>query len=76
MQSVFEGTWEEIKQHEAEFKGKHLRVIIHSAPPPQMTKQPTTARVSAMGKYAGTLNTEEFLERKREETEREDRAIL
>ena len=33
-------------------------------------------RVSAMGKYAGLLNSEEFMRRKHEETEREDRPIL
>lgn len=33
----------------------------------------TPLRVSALGKYAGTLNTEEFMRRKQEDIDREDR---
>ncbi len=32
MVQVIEGTWEEIKLHEAEFAGRHLRVIVDAEP--------------------------------------------
>ena len=36
---------------------------------------PPPRRVSALGKYAGILNSEEFMRRKHEETVAEDRPI-
>jgi hypothetical protein len=54
---------------------KRYRLVeVEEAEAGIMAAAPT--RVSAMGKYAGLLNSEEFMRRKHEETEREDRPIL
>lgn len=75
MQQVLEGTWEEIKTHEAELAGKRLRVVI--CPPEQANAEEMKPpkRVSALGKYAGVLNSEEFMRRKHEETLLEDKPL-
>jgi len=76
-QHVIEGTWEEIKQHEAAFIGHHLRVTICPRPTVHIPATPAMTgpcRVSAMGKYAGMLNSEDFMSEKQEEIDLEDRA--
>jgi hypothetical protein len=79
---IIEGTWEEIKCREAELTGRHMRVILtpenHVRRKPSEMHQGATAnarthRVSAMGKYAGRLNSEDFMRQKQEEIEIEDR---
>ena len=79
---VIEGTWEEIKRHESELAGRLLRVTIipekaitgeSSAPPQEAPSIAPTRRVSAMGKYAGILSSEDFMRRKQEEIDLEDR---
>ena len=81
MAYIIEGTWEEIKQHEAEFAGQYLRVIVapevkkkQFANDKAMTAQPSH-RVSAMGKYAGVLDSEAFMRRKHEDIILEDRPL-
>jgi hypothetical protein len=39
------------------------------------TSKKPRRRVSAMGKYAGVLNSEAFMQRKHEEAEREDQPL-
>ncbi len=80
---VIEGTWEEIERRKSELIGRHLRVII-TPEKPVMRKQNTPAqkttssapphRVSAMGKYAGILSTEDYFRDKQEDIDLEDRA--
>jgi len=80
---VIEGTWEEIERHKAEFVGYHLRVTVTrmrqtSQKTGKSAKQATVnspqPRISAMGKYAGILSSEDFMRQKQEEIELEDRA--
>jgi|GEM_PF-2744469 hypothetical protein len=42
---VIEGTWEEIKRHEAELMGQYLRVTIK--PPKAMTRKPSESAQKA-----------------------------
>lgn len=78
---VIEGTWEEIKRHEAEFVGQRLRVTISpiekaSVQTESKPLQKSARRVSARGKYAGILSSSEnFMRRKQEDIAREDRSI-
>jgi hypothetical protein len=76
---TIEGTWDEIKRHEPEFAGRRLRVTVEEdIPVRQQGKAPSgpkQRRVSAMGKYAGVLSSEEFIRRKQEDMELEDRPI-
>jgi hypothetical protein len=81
---VIEGTWEEIKRHEAELMGQYLRVTIK--PPKAMTRKPSESaqkaatsdqpkKLSAFGAFKGVFGgSEEFAKEKRLEIEREDRA--
>jgi hypothetical protein len=78
---VIEGMWEEVKRREAELAGRFVRVTIK--PEPRTTKQgaphqkpaaDTSPRVSAYGKYAGILSSEDFIRAKQEEIDLEDRA--
>lgn len=52
--------------------GKRYRLVEVAETVAAHTKKP---RVSAMGKYAGILNSEEFMRRKHEETMSEDSPI-
>jgi len=81
---VIEGSWEEIKRHEAEFVGHHLRVTITPQKPlPHQPKAPVKARLAlpkakkhpVRGMFAGIISTEEYLREKREDTLREDRLL-
>ncbi len=75
---MLEGTWEEIKQHEAELSGQRLRVYINPdiEAPGQTAKKVRTQpkqkgrpeQLRGRGMLAGVLSTEEFLRRKHEET--------
>jgi hypothetical protein len=75
---VIEGSWEEIKSHEAELVGRHLRVTIKSETPATHTTRPSnrsSGRPSALGKYAFVAGgSEEFAIEKQIEIEHEDRA--
>ena len=51
--------------------GKRYRIV--EVEETEAKKPGTPCRVSAMGKYAGILDSEEFMRRKREETVLEDR---
>ena len=80
-QHVIEGTWEEIKSHEAELIGHHLRVII--TPEEQTTPEPSepvkteahTKVLRGHGMLAGILSSEDYFREKREDTIREDRLL-
>jgi len=80
-QHVIEGTWEEIKRHEAELVGRHLRVIVKPERSP--TRKPTKPAdaeeqpkvLRGRGMFAGLLSTEEYFREKREDTAREDRSL-
>ena len=82
---VIEGTWEEIKRHEAELIGQYLRVMIKApkatTPKPSASaKAPTAADPKAKvlrgrGMFAGRLSTEEYFRDKREDTIREDQSL-
>lgn len=80
MDYTIEGAWEEIKRHEAEFAGQRLRVTILPPQKPltdselELVPKPNR-RVSAMGKYAGVLSSEEFMRRKQEEIDHEERSL-
>ena len=82
---VIEGTWEEIERRKAELMGHQLRVtILPEQPPRHLRGAPADSetpsakphRVSAMGKYAGILSSEEFMRQKQEEIDLEDRPRL
>ena len=78
MARVIEGTWEEIKSHEAELTGRRVRLVVKSERPTSaMTARAGISagsrRVSALGKYAGLLSSAEFMRSKQEEIDLEDR---
>ena len=55
---------------------KRYRLVeVEEADSAPVTQKPASRRVSAMGKYAGVLNSQEFMLRKHEETALEDRPI-
>jgi hypothetical protein len=79
---VIEGTWEEIKRHEAEFIGRQLRVTIKpetsvvrkQSTPKKSTVAPKPKVLRGMGAFKGmTGGSEAFAEEKRGEIEREER---
>ena len=78
---VIEGTWEEVKRHEAELIGRQVRVTIKPEKPAiQKQKAPATTPgqpkvLRARGMLAGILSTEEYFREKREDTAREDRSL-
>jgi len=78
---VIEGTWEEIKRHEAELIGRHVRLTIKPDKPAthKQKAQPTVPTepkiLRARGMLAGLLSTEEYFREKREDTAREDRSL-
>jgi len=78
---VIEGTWEEIKRHEAELAGRHVRVTIKSdrstMRKPRAPLKTTTAakELRGRGMFAGILSTEDYFREKREDTAREDRSL-
>jgi len=85
LQFVIEGSWEEIECHKAELMGYHLRVTVTpkrpdsdtpNEPAQSATDSTKPRQVSAMGKYAGILNSEEFMRQKQEEIDLEDRTRL
>ena len=74
MSYMIEGNWDEIKRHEGEFLDRRLKVTISDTPKREVTDdlksmppRKTMARVSAMGKYAGILSSEEFMRFKQED---------
>lgn len=74
---VFEGTWEEIKRHEAALAGRYLRVIVE--PQPEQTQMaepvevPTKRPLSGMGKFKGkTGGTAAIVLSKQEDIIREE----
>ena len=82
-QHIIEGTWEEIKRHEAEFAGHMLRVIVKPIPSERRKSAAKTGEVAeapkvrvlrGMGAFKGmTGGSETFAEEKRAEVEREER---
>jgi hypothetical protein len=80
-QQVIEGTWEEIKRHEAELAGQFLRVTFDpegtaARQPSVRTKGVRKVKVArARGMLAGLLSTEDYFSQKREDTIREDRVL-
>src|SRR5271168_2393391 len=78
---TFRGTWDEILAHSDEIpKTSEVEVrVFEAGQKPQKTARKgkvsseSTPRVSAMGKYAGVLSSEEFMRRKQEEIALEDR---
>jgi hypothetical protein len=78
--SIIEGSWEEIKRHEAELAGQWLRVTVTNRKPdvgksnvPKNIEAASPRRVSALGKYAGILSSEDFVRQKQAEIDLEDR---
>lgn len=68
-----EGTPEQLAARLAQLPiGKRYRLVEVTETAAPHAKKP---RVSAMGKYAGILNSEDFMRRKHEETILEDRPI-
>ena len=76
---VIEGTWEEIKRHDAELAGRWVRLSVgprsiqgprRSAPRPSKTEP---RELHGFGLLAGIVDLEDFLRRKHEETALEDR---
>ena len=81
-QHVIEGTWEEIKRHEAELIGRHLRVTIlpepdaRSARPDKLAVSKHPKVLTGFGAFKGKIgSSEEFAREKRAEIEREERNL-
>ena len=86
---VLEGTWEEIKLHEAELAGRRFRLVpvppvTDIAPPKASDSEQVdlgTTRIIrreliGMGKFAGIIpSSDEFIRQKQEEIELEDRIL-
>ena len=75
---IIEGTWEEIKSHESELIGRHLRVIItpEAPTPSELAEGAIKPKVlRGYGMFAGLLSTEDYLREKREDMIREDRDL-
>lgn len=53
--------------------GKRYRITEVKEPKPETAQKPASTRVSAMGKYAGILSSEEFMRRKQKEIDLENR---
>jgi hypothetical protein len=85
---VLEGTWEELKLHEEELSGKRFRLIplLPESNPiaskssksrrsaPQKPSGQAPRILTGMGKFAGIIpSSEEFIRRKQEEIELEER---
>lgn len=79
---ILEGTWEEIKQHDAELSGRWLRVIVDAdiAPHPKRyvpgeAREPGTSKpLRGMGQFKGKLGGAEALfKEKQKEKKREER---
>ena len=85
---ILEGTWEELKLHDAELSGKRYRLV----PLPSETVKTTTRaskskrstapkpgaqaprQLTGMGKFAGIIpSSEEFIRQKQEEIKLEER---
>ncbi len=80
MSQIIEGTWEEVKQHEAELVGHYVRVTIDPKPQhanrkastPVVTAEPK--KLVGYGAFKGVFGgTEAFLAAKQEEIELEER---
>lgn len=76
---VIEGTWEEVKQHDAVLQGRHVRLTIvpersepiESASRP---KEPLPKKLVGYGAFKGVFGgTEAFMAEKQEELDREER---
>lgn len=79
---VLEGTWEEIKLHDAELIGRQVKVIIKAveisgAEAIQMNghNRKIAKQLRGRGMLAGVLNTKEFLRNKHEGTIQEDKSL-
>jgi hypothetical protein len=87
---VLEGTWEELKLHDKELSGKRFRLILLSSEPDTTVSKASKAQQEAvqepaakkprqltgMGKFAGIIpSSEEFMRRKQEEIELEERKL-
>jgi len=75
---VIEGTWEEVKRHEAELRGRHLRVTVTAEKRAQRKHSPPAAtspkKLVGYGAFKGLFGgVEGFLAAKQEEVELEDR---
>jgi len=71
---IIEGTWDEIKRHEAELIGRYLRVTIKPEAPTRTIR--SAKRPSALGKYAFVAGgSEEYAREKQAEIEREDSGL-
>ncbi len=82
---VIEGTWEEIKRHEAELIGQYLRVTVKPRPQKRAAEKEATADqetsdppkkkvLRAFGAFADALpSSEEYMREKRAEIEIEER---
>jgi len=79
---ILEGTWEEIKQHDAELSGRWLRVIVDAEIEPHQNRyvpgeagEPVESKpLRGMGQFKGKLGgTETLFKEKQEEIKREER---
>ena len=79
---ILEGTWEEIKQHDAELSGRWLKVIVDAGIAPDRNRNDAgEARESVkskplrgMGQFKGKLGgTKALFKEKQEEKKREER---
>ena len=79
---VIEGTWEEIKLHEAEFAGQFLRVTLNpERPETRMPSRPSNVNgqpkvLRARGMLEGLLSSEDYFREKREDTLKEDESLF
>lgn len=86
-QTILEGTWEELKLHEAELSGKRFRLVPLASEPTATTDRVTTSgpcaahgaegqaprRLTGLGKFAGIIpSSEDFIREKQNEIELEE----
>lgn len=81
-QHIIEGTWEEIKLHEAELTGRQVRLTIKSearrqkssASRTKLPAPPNTRELVGFGAFKDALpSSEDYMREKRVEIEREER---
>lgn len=64
-QRICEGTWEEVRAHDAELAGQRVRLVVITDDATSTRQSAVKARESAFGKYAGVLrSSEEFMKEK------------
>lgn len=76
---VLEGTWEELKLHDAELSGKRFRLVPLPSEPEKTAQEAEVnvpRQLTGLGKFAGILpSSEVFMRQKQEELALEERKL-